>query len=131
MGLDQHVVDTLGSLVRQTYPDWESFADERTVMEERGYKVDAVEKAIGPDGLLLESALREDLEGRAFNSFYERFKKIAQATNLLYMSTPSTGDLNALHLAHDAEHEIFERFCWALLDLLWAMARRPTDWAAI
>ena len=68
MGLDQHVVDTLVSLVRQTYPGWESFADERTVREERVYKVEAVEKAIGSDGLLLESGLREDLEGRAFNS---------------------------------------------------------------
>ena len=125
MGLDQHVVDTLVCLVRQTYPGWESFADERTVREERGYKVEAVEKAIGSDGLLLESALREDLEGRAFNSFYERFKKIAQATNLLYMSTPNTGDLNTLHLAHDAEHEIFERFCWALFDLLWGDGSSP------
>jgi 5-methylcytosine-specific restriction protein B len=65
------------------------------------------------------------LEGRAFTSFYERFKRIAQATNLLYMSTPNTGDLNALHLAHDAEPEIFERFCWALLDLLWGNGSSP------
>ena len=125
MGLDQHVVDTLIYLARQAYPDWQSFADERTVREERGYKLDAVQKAIGPDGLLLESALRQDLEGRAFNSFYERFKKIGQATNLLYLSTPSTGDLSALHLAHDAEPEVFERFCWALLDLLWGDDSSP------
>jgi len=125
MGLDQHVVDTLVSLVRQAYPDWQSFADVRTFEEERGYKLEAVQKAIGPDGLLLESALREDLEGRAFTSFYERFKKIAQATNMLYLSTPSTGDLNALRLAHDADPEVFERFCWALLDLLWGDGSSP------
>jgi 5-methylcytosine-specific restriction protein B len=125
MGLDRQVVDQLVALVRKAYPGWKSFGDERTVHDERRYKLEAVEKAVGPDGLLLEAALRQDIEGRALNSFIDRFDRIGQATNLLFRSVPLSGDLSALYLARDSEPQVLERFCNALLDLLWGQGSSP------
>ena len=125
MGLDPNVVDQLVALVREEFHDWAGFDNEAFCAEERNYKVEAVDKAIGSDGLLLEARLQEDLEGRAFQSFVERFDKIGHATNLLYQSVPMSGDLNALYLAHDGEPEVLEGYCRALLDLLWGDGPSP------
>lgn len=51
MGLDQHFVDRLPTLVRESCPGRESFADERTVKEGREHELEAVQKAIGRDDL--------------------------------------------------------------------------------
>ena len=125
MGLDPNVVDQLVALVREQFPDWAGFDHEGFRHDERDYKVAAVEKAIGPDGLLRESALREDLEGRAYVSFIERFDKIGHATNLLYQSVPMSGDLSALYHAREKSPEVLEAYCRALFDLLWGEGPSP------
>ena len=107
MGLDPRIVDQLVALVREQFPDWAGFDHQGFRHDERDYKVTAVEKAIGPDGLLSESALLEDLDGHAFNSFIERFDKIGHATNLLYQSVPMSGDLNALYHAREKSPEVW------------------------
>ena len=124
MGLDRSVVDRLVELVCVVYPNWSGFADPRFLKEERDYKVAAVQKATGDDGLLTEAALRADLEGHALTSFADRFEKVA-ATNLLFHSVPLSGDMNALFMARDREPEVFESFCRALFDLLWGDGESP------
>jgi 5-methylcytosine-specific restriction protein B len=125
MGLDSYVVDQLVALVREQFPDWAGFDHEGFRHDERDYKVAAVEKAIGPDGLLKEPALRDDLDGRAFNSFIERFDKIGHVTNLLYQSVPMSGDLSALYHAREKTPEVLEAYCLALFDLLWGEGPSP------
>jgi len=125
MGLDPHVVDQLVALVREQFPDWSGFDHEGFRREERDYKVAAVEKAIGAGGLLNESELREDLDGRAFNSFMDRFVKVGHATNLLYQSVPMSGDLSALYHAQEKAPEVLEAYCSALFDLVWGEGPSP------
>ncbi|MGO8684205.1 MAG: McrB family protein [Thermoleophilia bacterium] len=125
MGFDQLIVDRLVTLVRQRFPDWHGFDNEAFRREERNYKVEVVEKAVGTDGLLRASVLREDLDGHAFTSFIDRFEKIGQAANLLFLDVPKTGDLSLLRQAREGGGEILAGLCDALYDLLWGTDSSP------
>ena len=124
MALDPHSVDRLVELMRAKYPGWVGFSDRLYAQDERDFKMDLVRRAIGPDGLLVESALRSDLEGRAFTSLVERFNAVA-STHMLFHSAPMSGDLNALYLAQEAGEDSLQRYCAALVDLLWGPDESP------
>lgn len=95
--------------IRVWYPDWQDFRHPRFQSEEIEYKRTAAEKA---QELLAEPVLRELLEKQDYEEIRQRLKKVGQLANLLYVATPSTGDLRLL--SHEG------------LDLA-AFARQVTD----
>jgi hypothetical protein len=95
--IDQKVIETLVSLIRRRYPNWSSFDDEAYVADERSVKLATIDKAIGPDGLLTEAALRDDLDGRAYESFIQRLIAIGKDVPLQFLAVPSASDLNVLY----------------------------------
>ena len=87
------LVDELLAVVRQVYPDWMGFEDPRFVEEERQYKLDAVTLA---RDFLDRHQLAKIIESGEASEVVDRVRRVAQKTNLLYLSTPSTGDLAVL-----------------------------------
>ena len=125
MGLDPNVVDTLVDLTRRTFPGWSGFGDPEFLIEERNYKVKTMELAVGSEGLLLEEALRADLEGQAFPSFLNRFIKVGKDSNLLFLHIPSSSDLLTLYDAYNGVGADQKELCEALLDLVWGTSASP------
>jgi 5-methylcytosine-specific restriction protein B len=125
MGLDPQVVETLITAIRQRYPEWSGFADVAFERDERGYKLKTIELAVGENGLLLESALREDLDGRALKSFLERFIRVGKDINLMFLHIPSSSDLSTLYDPANGDGTGQEDLCGALLDLVWGEGESP------
>ena len=125
MGLDPNVVDKLLDLTRRTFPGWSGFTDPEFLVEERNYKVKTMELAVGSEGLLLEEALRADLEGQAFPSFLNRFIKVGKESNLLFLHIPSSSDLLTLYDAYNGVGTDQKELCEALLDLVWGSSASP------
>lgn len=92
--LTQTQIDQLLTLIRRRYPNWQSVHDSSFVADEIDYKQQAVD-------LMRTQLGRHVYEGLLRNGHYEeianRLIKVAQATNLLYMSTPQSGDLRILY----------------------------------
>jgi len=117
-GESPRTADQLVELVRRYLPDWNGVGDPRFAQEEIGYKRRAAEKAAE---LLDEDELRQLATREQFGEILGRLKKVAQATNLLYLGTPSTGDLAVLH-ADNLEPRSFTE---AVLDLLYGDGDSP------
>jgi len=126
MGLDPQVVETLVTSIRQRYPEWSGFADAAFERDERGYKLKTIELAVGENGLLLESELRADLDGRALKSFLERFIRVGKDINMLFLHIPSNSDLWALYESVNGDGAGQEDLCGALLDLVWGEGESPS-----
>ncbi len=82
--------------IRTWYPDWQDFHDPAFQKEEIEYKRTAAQNA---QELLAEPVLRALLDNQEYSEIRRRLIKVAQLTNLLYMSTPATGDLRILNQA--------------------------------
>lgn len=87
------VVEWIISSVKATYPDWKGLDDSGFVKEELAYKRSAVEKARQFLGREEYSRL---LQEGAHEEIRTRLKALANATNLLYRSQPSTSDISIL-----------------------------------
>ena len=112
------LVDRVVALVRRDYPDWNGFDHPRFGGDEIEYKHVAAAKV---RELLDEAALRELAEQERFDEVVERLKKAGQASNLLYLGVPSSGDLAVLH----ADSLDLPRFCEAVIDLLYGPGSSP------
>ncbi|HMN30500.1 MAG TPA: hypothetical protein PKE45_20285, partial [Caldilineaceae bacterium] len=94
IAIRQSQVDQLLALIRQVYPDWQNFNHPRFVADEIGYKRKAVELMHTE---LSHSEFERLLSQNALDEIVQRLEKVARATNLLYQSTPQTGDLRILY----------------------------------
>ena len=79
--------------VQKAYPGWTGCADERFVADETRYKRKASEKALQ---LLARDRLAGFLAASDHEAFLTAFRQAAQGNNLLFQSTPATGDLSVL-----------------------------------
>jgi hypothetical protein len=109
---------SLVDLVRRSFPGWSGFGDPRFVEDELSYKRAAATKI---QELLAEGTLRDLIERGRHAEVIARVKKAGQATNLLYLGTPSTGDLALLHADALDPAEL----SLALLDLLYGEGDSP------
>ena len=104
-------IDHIRSVLNAAYPGWTGPSDPRFVADEIDYKRAAIEKATTR---LSDSALTDLIERGRFTEVVERLEEIGKATNLLYLATPRSGDLNILYDPNlDAE-----TFARAIRDLL-------------
>ena len=91
MALDSDQLESLLALVRRRYPDWDDFGHAQFAAEQIAYKRKAAARAqegLGRDAFAALLAAQE------YDRLRRRFR--AAATNLLYLTTPSTGDLRLL-----------------------------------
>jgi hypothetical protein len=86
-------LDEMVAVVRQRFPDWNRFDDPRFMQDEVTYKQGAVAKM---GELLGKEELGRLLQAEAYDEIIEQIRKVAASTNLLYLSTPNTGDLRIL-----------------------------------
>ena len=104
--------------VRVEFPGWQGFADEEFVRAERDYKLRAAQLAAS---LLGAEPLRALIGSGDLTSLVPNIKRVASATNLLYLSTPVTGDLAALC----TDTLDLPTFAEALFDLLHGQGSGP------
>lgn len=107
----QAIVGHLVERVRETFPQWDGFAHPDFVEEEIAYKRRASSSA---QQILGRSALEGLMALRNYDEIVQRLRRVANSLNLLYLGTPSTGDLAVL----DASRLDPESFCQAFFDLL-------------
>ncbi len=112
------LVERVVGLVRRRYPDWTGFEDTRFVKEEREYKQAAVRLL---RELLSEAEMRRLAAAGADREIAARVDRVAHATNLLYVSTPRTGDLFLLHDPSVPAAQLSS----ALIDLLYGPGDGP------
>ncbi|HWN43109.1 MAG TPA: AAA family ATPase [Thermoanaerobaculia bacterium] len=111
-------LDRLLALVRRHYPDWDGFHHPKFHKDEIGYKQQAIRKAAET---LSEQELQRLLDAGRSGEIVARIRSLAGATNLLYLSTPTTGDLALLY----AERFTPAAFIEALIDLLHGWGDSP------
>ena len=87
-------IDQLLTLIRQRYPDWQNVHHPAFDTDEIRYKQQAVELMRVQLGRAEYERL---LRGQLYEEIVNRLAKVAQATNLLYLSTPQSGDLRILY----------------------------------
>jgi 5-methylcytosine-specific restriction protein B len=113
--ITQPQIDQLLALVRQCYPDWQNFNHPRFMVEEVDYKQQAA-------GLLRTHLSRTEFERllrlQLYDEIVNRLEKVAHATNLLYLSTPQSGDLRILYATTIDRGEL----CRQLFTLLYGNA---------
>jgi len=91
VALDADRVGSLLALVRRRYPDWDDFSHAPFAAEQIAYKRKAAARM---QAQLNRDAFAALLEAQEYDTLRQRFR--AAATNLLYRTTPSTGDLRLL-----------------------------------
>ena len=118
MNLKQEKVEEMLLLIRQSYPNWTSFADPDFMADEVNYKHATIAKA---RELLNKTELKHLITEHNFEEFVARLDKIGKDNNLLWRRMPSTGDLNIL------EHPNLDKpgFCEAVFDLLYGSGDSP------
>ena len=104
-------VEHILASMQAVFPGWDSCQDPRFQKHEVQYKRAAVELA---QGLLGRSALDALISTEDTPAAFDRIRRVARATNLLYQAHPKTGDLAVL------EHTGLDRpgFLRAFRDLL-------------
>jgi hypothetical protein len=107
----QDAAHRLLDLVKAVWPDWDGPDHPAFKSEELDYKRKASQAA---EELLSEQALGLIVERGDWDELFGRVRKVAGMTNLLYLATPSSGDLAILH-ADDFDPSTF---CPAFVDLL-------------
>ena len=118
MALSSQQTQEILSLVRLTFPDWDGFTHPPFVKEEITYKKDTIGKAAN---LLNEKELRRLIAEKDFDQFINRLDRLGKDNNLLYRSTPTTGDLNVLY---DPKLDR-PTFCAQVIDLLYGPGPSP------
>jgi 5-methylcytosine-specific restriction protein B len=111
MDVTREKIAELLKLVGQRYPGWTGFSDERFVKDETGFKRAAAEKA---QELLSKDELSSLVKEQNWDEFIGRIKKVASATNLLFLGVPMQGDMAIVH----APGLDKTSFCTAVFDLL-------------
>lgn len=86
-------VEQILSAVKAAYPGWQNLDDPTFIKDELTYKRTAVEKA---RHLLGREEYSRLLQEGAYEEIRTRLKALANATNLLYRSQPSTSDISIL-----------------------------------
>lgn len=104
-------VQRLVDLLRRTYLDWAGFNDPRFEEDEVHYKQEVGRAAAES---LSRDELERLLEAGLYDEFINRLDTIGKQTNLLYLSVPSSGDLNILY----REDLPREGFCLSMFDLI-------------
>jgi 5-methylcytosine-specific restriction protein B len=95
MTLHPTAAEELVRLVRQQFPGWDSVSHPLFVADEIAYKRNAAAKV---QALLDRQALATLLADGQYEEVISRFEQAGKAVvNLLYLSTPRTGDLQLLH----------------------------------
>ena len=95
MKITPEIIQKMLRLVNLKYPDWKGFSDERYFADEVAYKREAIARSAE---LLSQAELRRLLEQSAYDQFIDHIKKVGLAgKNLLYLATPSTGDLGIIY----------------------------------
>ncbi len=114
MPLTQPKLNDLLALLRQRFPDWNSFDHPGFVEEEVAYKQATIAKA---RDLLSRSELERLIAEGQFDEFIARLEKIGQDNNLLWLRAPRTGDLGVLY------QDSLDRpsFCEMVVDLLYGV----------
>lgn len=110
--LTEDRINRLVKLMQNSYPGWDSFRYKAFEVDEVQYKHAAVKKA---QRLLSEERLRELVAAKDYETFIKSLDEVGHATNLLYVSTPSTGDLSIL-FEETLDHE---EFCENMVELLY------------
>lgn len=96
-------VEQILSTVKAAYPGWQNLDDPTFIKDELTYKRTAVEKA---RHLLGREEYSRLLQGNAHEEIRTRLKALANATNLLYRSQPTTSDIAILCLPESEFPEI-------------------------
>jgi hypothetical protein len=110
-------LSTLLRLIESRYPKWASFADPRFVKEALSHKPAALARA---QEWLNADALSSLQRAGQHDEILERIKKLASATNWLYLTVPKTGDLDLLHQGI-SKTEV----CAAIIDVLHSPGASP------
>ncbi len=111
MSYANHQIQELVDLIRHRYPNWDSFTHPPFVAEEIQYKQETAEKT---KALLGRSEFESLLTNQDFDEIISRIERLGQATNLLYLRTPNTGDMAILYHPHLPK----EQFCQETFRLL-------------
>lgn len=93
--LDESKIPDILRLVGNQYTGWNSFDNPQFRKDEVDFKRQAAQKA---QTLLSQSALAELLDTADYAEIIRRTQLVAQATNLMYISHPSSGDMSLLNL---------------------------------
>ncbi len=104
-------------LIETRYPKWAGFADPRFVKEALSHKPAALARA---QEWLNADALTTLQHAGQHDEILERIKKLASATNWLYLAVPKNGDLDLLHQGI-AKAEV----CAAMMDVLHGPGASP------
>lgn len=112
VNLDREKIRALISLIRTRYPNWSGFSDPDFVSDEVEYKQVTVTKA---HELLSQPELSRLIAESEFDEFINRLGTIGKDLNLLWLSVPSSGDLNILYDSNLDK----PTFCEAVTDLLY------------
>ena len=91
MALEADRVESLLALVRRRYPDWDNFSHAPFTAAQIAYKRKAAARA---QAGLNRDAFAARLAAQEYDTLRQRFRGVA--TNLLYRTTPRTGDLRLL-----------------------------------
>ena len=112
--------DILQGLIRRIesrYPGWTGINDPRFAHDELGYKRAAAAQAAE----LLGAGTLRDLQVQGqFDEILKRVRRLASATNLLFMGVPRVGDLSLLNQGLDTAE-----VCAAIFDLLHGPGKSP------
>ena len=103
--------------IESRYPDWTGINDPRFAHDELGYKRAAAAQAAE---LLGAEVLGTLLAEGQFDEILKRVRRLASATNLLFMGVPRVGDLSLLNQGLDTAE-----ICTALFDLLHGSGKSP------
>jgi hypothetical protein len=114
MNLSQDQIEHLVALVRKRFLDWNGFDHPGFQGEEIDYKQAAAEKAAT---LLSQDELRRLLDENDVDEIISRLDTVGQATNLLWLRAPTTGDLGILY-QDDLDKPAF---CQQVVDLLYGL----------
>lgn len=92
--LDDAVVHHMLQLVRYRFPAWDGFDMPAFLKDEVNYKQETADKL---RSLLGEETLDDLLRQEAYDEIIDRAVKVAQSSNLLYLSVPLTSDIGILY----------------------------------
>ena len=112
------VVRHLLEQVRRSFPQWDGFSHQPFIDDEVTYKQRAAAQAREQLGYDAFAAL---LERQDVDEILLRLRRVASSLNLLYLGTPSQGDLALLH-AEDLDRL---GLCHAIFDLLHGEGETP------
>ena len=118
--LTQEVPEQIITTLKSKYGTWTGFHDPAFLADEVDYK----RKIIADAKPFLEQAhLRELLDSGQFDDFIKQLVNAAQkSVNLLYLSTPKSGDLRIIYGLPVTEQAAF---CHAFFDLLYGEGTSP------